>query len=105
MGGEAGKGGQQMRGQFRAGRCARLACTLHVAQKTHSAIDARTTRHAGYVISQRKRKLVEQVFGWMKTVGGLRKLRHRGGLLVDWIVTFAAAGYNLVRIGNLLRLA
>ncbi len=82
-----------------------LGITLHVAQKTHSAIDARTTRHAGYVISQRKRKLVEQVFGWMKTVGGLRKLRHRGGLLVDWIVTFAAAGYNLVRIGNLLRLA
>ena len=65
--------------------------------KTNSAIDGRTTRHAGYAISQQKRKLVEQVFGWMKTVGGLRKLRHRGGELVDWIVTFTAAAYNLVR--------
>ncbi len=57
-----------------------LGVTPHVAQKVKgSAIDARTTRHAGYAISQRKRKLIEQVFGWMKTVGGLRKLRHRGG--------------------------
>jgi IS5 family transposase len=80
-----------------------LTITPHVAQKTHSAIDARTTRHPGYAISQQKRKLVEQVFGWMKTVGGLRKLRHRGGLLVDWIVTFAAAAYNLVRLRALLR--
>ena len=78
-----------------------LGLTPHVAQKVrHSAIDGRTTRHAGYAVSQRKRKLVEQVFGWMKTVGGLRKLRHRGGELVDWIVTFAAAAYNLVRIRN-----
>ena len=79
-----------------------LAVTPHVAQKVrYSAIDGRTTRHAGYAVSQRKRKLVEQVFGWMKTVGGLRKLRHRGGALVDWIVTFAATAYNLVRIRNL----
>ena len=79
-----------------------LGLTPHVAQKVrHSAIDGRATRHAGYAVSQRKRKLVEQVFGWMKTVGGLRKLRHRGGELVDWIVTFAAAAYNLVRIRNL----
>lgn len=77
--------------------------TPHVAQKTkYSAIDARTTRHPGYAVSQRKRKLVEQVFGWMKTVGGLRKLRHRGGELVDWQVTFTAAAYNLVRIRTLL---
>jgi transposase len=75
--------------------------TPHVAQKAHSAIDGRTTRHPGYAISQQKRKLVEQVFGWMKTVGGLRKLRHRGGLLVDWVVTFAAAAYNLVRLRTL----
>jgi hypothetical protein len=79
-----------------------LEITPHVAQKTHSAIDGRTTRHAGYAISQQKRKLVEQVFGWMKTVGGLRKLRHRGGELVDWIVTFTAAAYNLVRLRTLL---
>jgi transposase len=77
--------------------------TPHVAQKvTGSAIDGRTTRHAGYAISQRKRKLIEQVFGWMKTVGGLRKLRHRGGELVDWIVTFTAAAYNLIRLRTLL---
>ena len=69
--------------------------TPHVAQKVRwSAIDGRTTRHAGYHVSQRKRKLVEQVFGWMKTVGGLRKLRHRGVPLVDWQLTFAATAYN-----------
>ena len=62
----------------------------------------RTTRHAGYGISQRKRKLVEQAFGWMKTIGGLRKLRHRGGPLVTWIFTFSAAAYNIVRLRNLL---
>jgi len=78
-----------------------IGITPHVAQKMHSAIDGRTTRHPGYGISQRKRKLVEQVFGWMKTVGGLRKLRHRGGLLVDWMVTFAAAAYNLIRLRTL----
>ena len=81
-----------------------LGFTPHVAQKArYSAIDGRTTHHAGYAISQRKRKLIEQVFGWMKTVGGLRKLRHRGGDLVDWTVTFTAAAYNLVRIRNLAR--
>ena len=58
-------------------------------------------RHAGYHVSQRKRKLVEQVFGWMKTVGGLRKLRHRGIALVDWQLTFVATAYNLVRLRNL----
>ena len=67
-----------------------------------SAIDARTTRHPGYAVSQRKRKLVEQCFGWMKTVGLMRKLRHRGGALVDWIFTFTAAAYNLVRMRTLL---
>jgi transposase len=79
-----------------------LGVTPHVAQKVKgSAIDARTTRHAGYAVSQRKRKLIEQVFGWMKTVGGLRKLRHRGGARVDWIVTFSAAAYNLIRLRTL----
>ena len=81
--------------------------TPHVAQYTvsahrGSAIDGRTTCHAGYAISQRKRKLVEQGFGWMKTVGGLRKLRHRGGPLVTWIFTFTAAAYNIVRMRRLL---
>jgi len=80
-----------------------LGITPHIAQKvTGSAIDDRTMRHPGYAISQQKRKLIEQVFGWLKTVGGLRKLRHRGGELVDWIVTFAAAAYNLIRLRSLL---
>jgi len=80
-----------------------LGLTPHVAQKAKSsAIDGRTTRHAGYAISQQKRTLIEQVFGWLKTVGGLRKLRHRGTALVDWIVTFAAAAYNLIRLRTLL---
>lgn len=82
----------------------RMAVTPHVAQNTtkrRSAIDGRTTRHPGYAISQRKRKLVEQAFGWMKTVGPLRKLHHRGGPRVAWIFTFAAAAYNLVRLRTL----
>jgi transposase len=73
----------------------------HVAQNTahrRSRIDGRTTRHAGYVISQRKRKLVEQSFGWLKTIALLRKVRHRGTAKVRWIFTFAAAVFNLVRI-------
>ncbi len=80
-----------------------LGITPHVAHKVKSsAIDGRTRRHAGYAVSQQKRKLIEQVFGWMKTIGGLRKLRHRGGELVDWIVTFTAAAYNLIRLRTLL---
>ena len=77
--------------------------TPHVAAKRqYSAIDGRTTRHPGYAESQRRRKLVEQVFGWLKTVGQLRKLRHRGAERVDWTVTFAAAAYNLVRLRTLM---
>ncbi len=78
--------------------------TPHVAQSNKnrkSAIDARTTRHPGYEISQRKRKRVEEIFGWLKTVGLLRKTRHRGLDLVGWIFKFATAAYNLVRIRNL----
>jgi DDE family transposase len=78
--------------------------TPHVAQDTKSrasAIDARTTRHSGYEVSQRKRKRIEEVFGWMKTVGLLRKTRHRGRHRVGWMLTFTAAVYNLVRIRNL----
>jgi IS5 family transposase len=82
-----------------------LKATPHVAQNIHarrsSAIDGRTTRHAGYAISQVKRKRVEEIFGWMKTVGGMKKLRHRGLPVVGWMFTFAAAAYNLVRMRNL----
>jgi transposase len=77
--------------------------TPHVAAKRqYSAIDRRTTRHPGYAESQQRRKLIEQVFGWLKTVGQLRKLRHRGAERVDWTVTFAAAAYNLVRLRTLM---
>jgi transposase len=84
----------------------RMRITPHVAQNAFgyggSAIDARTTRHAGYRLSHRKRKLVEQAFGWLKTVALFRKLRHRGGRLVDWLFRFGAAAYNLVRWRNLI---
>lgn len=80
--------------------------TPHVAQNEKrpggSAIDGRTTRHPGYQISQRKRKRIEEVFGWLKTVGALRKTRHRGVFKVGWVFTFAASAYNLVRMRNLL---
>jgi transposase len=79
--------------------------TPHVAQNDKrpggSAIDGRTTRHPGYAVSQQKRKRVEEIFGWLKTVGLLRKTRHRGLELVGWIFQFATAAYNLVRIRNL----
>jgi IS5 family transposase len=82
-----------------------LNATPHVAQnntRRKSAIDGRTTRHPGYGVSQQKRKRVEEIFGWMKTVGGMRKLRHRGVELVGWMFTMTAAAYNLVRIRNLV---
>lgn len=78
--------------------------TPHVAQndtRRASAIDGRTTRHAGYAISQQKRKRVEEFFGWLKTVAVLRQTRHRGQARVDWMFTLASAVYNLVRIRNL----
>src|SRR5580765_3565967 len=84
----------------------RMGITPHVAQNEFgyggSAIDARTTRHVGYRLSHRKRKLIEQAFCWLKTVALFRKLRHRGGRLVDWLFSFGAAAYNLVRWRNLV---
>lgn len=85
-----------------------LHVTPHVAQNAtakKSAIDGRTTRHAGYEVSQRKRKLVEEVFGWMKTVGLFRKTRHKGTERIGWMFEFTAAAYNLVRMRNLLAAA
>ena len=75
--------------------------TPHLACKQTTIIDARTTRHPGYVISQQKRKRVEEIFGWVKTVAGLRKTRHRGVARVGWMFTLALAAYNLVRMRNL----
>jgi transposase len=86
--------------------CRNMGMTPHVAQnqgrRGGSAIDGRTVRQAGYRISQKKRKRIEECFGWLKTIALLRKLRHRGTLKVDWIFTFACAAYNLVRMRNLL---
>ena len=82
--------------------------TPHVAQHTTnraSAIDGRTTRHPGYAVSQQKRKRVEEIFGWLKTVGLLRKVKLRGVQRVGWLFTFAAAVYNLVRMRNLVEAA
>jgi transposase len=87
------------------GALRQLGATPHIAQnmgpRRSSCIDGRTTSHAGYGISQRKRKLVEQAFGWMKTVGGLRKTKHRGVPRVQWMFTLAMAAYNLVRLRTL----
>jgi len=85
--------------------CRNLRVTPHVAQNEQrrggSAIDGRTTRHLGYALSQRKRKRVEECFGWLKTIALMRKVRHRGVAKVHWIFTLACAVYNLVRIRNL----
>lgn len=88
-------------------RAARAAgVTPHVAQQitAHrgSRIDGRTTRHAGYALSQRCRKRVEEIFGWAKTVGGLRKTRYRGLKRTGLCAYFVAAAYNLVRMATLL---
>ena len=86
--------------------CRHMQVRPHVAQNDGrpggSAMDQRTTRHEGYRISQRKRKRIEECFGWLKTIALLRKLRHRGLANVDWIFAFACAAYNLVRMRNLL---
>lgn len=82
--------------------------TPHIAQNdTHrrSAIDDRTTRHEGYEVSQRKRKRVEEIFGWEKVVGGIRKVKVRGLARVGAVFTFALAAFNLVRMHNLIPVA
>ena len=93
------------------GREARLGYLGHLLMEHRSGLivntmvtpaNGHTTRQPGYAISQQKRKLVEQGFGWMKTIGGLRKLRHRGGPLVHWVFTFTAAAYTIVRMRRLL---
>lgn len=86
----------------------RCNTTPHVAPNVHatkptSAIDGRTTRHAGFEVSQRKRKLVEEGYGWGTLYGLLGKLRHRGREKVGWIFTLTNGVYNLVRIRTLIR--
>ena len=88
-----------------------LSVTPHITVDDHltktgkrrkTRIDRRTTRHAGYAVSQRLRKRIEEVFGWIKTTGGLAKTRHRGLDRVGWMFTLTAAAYNLVRLPKLL---
>ena len=86
--------------------CRHMNVTPHVAQNKNrtggSAIDGRTTRHSSYMVSQKKRKRIEECFGWLKDIALLRKLKHRGLFKVAWIFTFAAAAYNLVRMRKLI---
>jgi transposase len=85
--------------------CRKRQCVPHVAQNNtyrRSAIDDRTTRHQGYALSMIKRKRIEEPFGWMKTVAGLRKTRHRGRPLVEWFFVLTAAAYNIIRIPKIL---
>ena len=82
-----------------------MKVTPHVAQNIsgrRSAIDRRTTRHAGYAVSQRIRKRIEEAFGWVKTIAGQAKTRFRGRERVGWAFVFAAAAYNLVRLPKLV---
>jgi len=82
-----------------------LGATPHVAQITRqhpSAVDGRTTRHVGYAMSQKVRKRIEEIFGWMKTIGLMRQTKYRGRERVGWMFIFAAAAYNLVRMRRLL---
>ena len=80
-----------------------LKVTPHVAKKKrYNAIDARTTSHEGYKISQRRRKVVEEPFGWMKGQGGLRKLLYRGLEKVEAVFTLTCTAFNLVRLSTLL---
>jgi hypothetical protein len=85
--------------------CRDINVTPHIAQTSDprraSAVDDRTTRHPGYLVSQRKRKLVEEVFGWMKTIGGFRRTRFKGLRRTQLAGTIVAAAYNLLRICRL----
>ena len=86
--------------------CRAINVTPHIAQtrdtRRRSAVDDRTTRHAGYLVSQRKRKLVEEIFGWMKTFGGFRRSRFRGRRRTQLAGMIVAAAYNLLRIFRLM---
>ena len=85
--------------------CRAINVVPHVARKQRSAVDARTTRHAGYAVSQRIRKRVEEIFGWMKTVGGFRRTRYKGKPRTQFAAYLVGAAYNLMRVANLLTAA
>ena len=82
-----------------------MRVTPHVAQSNKgrcSAVDARTTRHEGYAVSQKKRKLIEEAFGWGKTIGGLARPMRKGKARIGFLFTFTMAAYDLVRLPRLL---
>jgi transposase len=86
--------------------CREQGFVPHVAAKNeHSAIDSRTTRHSGYTISQRFRKRIEEVFGWAKTIGGLRRTRYKGRARTEFYAVMVGATYNLLRIARLMPIA
>jgi len=97
LGGDKNYDTQEFVGELR-----RMNITPQNDTNRRSAVDERTTRHAGYEVSQRKRKRVEQSFGWMKMVGMLRKVKLRGIDKVGWLFTFTGAAYNLCRLRNLM---
>jgi transposase len=76
--------------------------TQNVARRGGSAIDARTTRHEGYAMSQHARPRIEPAFGWLKTIAWIRKVKLRGVANVDWLFVFASAAFNLIRLPKLL---
>ena len=82
-----------------------LKVTPHIcrneSEKRRSNLDGRTTRHAGYQISVKKRQRIEHIFGWLKTTALMRKVRHRGQALLEWTFTLAVSGYNLVRMSRM----
>jgi hypothetical protein len=82
-----------------------LGCAPHIAQNLNrpggSAIDARTTRHAGYAMSQHARPRIEPAFGWLKTIGWLRKVKRRGLEKIEWLVVFASAAFSVIRLPKL----
>lgn len=88
-------------------RCRQANITPHVAQCTHrrSALDARTVRHDGYAVSQRIRRRIEQVFGWVKSIGGLRRTRYKGRQRTQLAAHLVGAAYNLLRMAKLLALS
>ena len=83
-----------------------LGCTSHITQNLKrsggSTIDGRTTRHAGYAMSQHARPRIEPAFGWLKTVAWMRKVKLRGLAKVDWLFVFASAAFNLIRLLKVL---
>jgi transposase len=81
--------------------CRDRRVTPHIARQQHSTIDGRTVRHSGYVLSQKVRKRVEEIWGWMKTIGGFRKTRFRGRPRTQLAAEFIASAYNLLRIAKL----